>query len=249
MKKTKLITSLSTLGMIAVSTPIVATSCSNYGGFIKSVDGSNLWVTQPNDIKVFMPMGKDMKLASNVTWSIKDYKSFSADDIEITNVLPNKNTAPFGFLKITKVPTQAETIIIHAENADKSYCADSEITIKAISADAAYSIKIGDVALTSFMSATTLDKVQAGLKFELLDNDGSAVSDNKWQWQLGSPVIDPSGNIKLAFDSTVKGVSTLRTSFTGTQENNVVAFCSIINSETKAELTRILTIPKPETLQ
>ena len=55
--------------------------------------------------------------------------------------------------------------------------------------------------------------------------------------------MDPSGNVKnLTFGTTSSGKATLKVAY-DVQPQNIVAFCSIIHSQTKAEFTHILVVP------
>ena len=240
MKKIKLLSSLSLLGVIAASAPIVATSCSNYTGFIKSVDGSNLWVTQPGNVKVFMPMGKDTKPVPSVKWSIKDAGSFDGK----INVKPDGTPGVFGWIQIKEDATieKQETITVHGENEDKSFNADSYITIKSNPNNASYKVKIDDEDQSTFTTSKGMQQaLTTGVKFKILKQDDTLV-DSKWQWSLGTPVVGLNETTKLAFGLTTNGEATLKASTTAVPTNPVFAFCTAMNSDTKEELTIILTL-------
>ncbi|MCF0227199.1 MAG: hypothetical protein HUJ52_00050 [Malacoplasma sp.] len=244
MKKIKLITSLSTLTFVATATPIVATSCSEFKGFIKAIDGTNLWVTQPGDIKLLMPMGIDYTRANNVVWTIKDAKSLK-NNIEILDTLNGTSKTPFGFLHIkptATVPKESETIVVHAENSDQTFSADAKITIRSIGTTAPYSVQIDHVDQTDYKC---IKKISDPVIFALFDKDG-VEADKNWQW-TASTYFDPSGKIsELRFITpTIEGSSILKAIYDEDPDTPVTAICTAVNSLTQARLTYIVIFSAP----
>ena len=88
MKKIKLITSLSTLGVLGGGVVLTTTSCSKntQPEQTYSIQGQINWVTVPDQETVYVLQNQDGRIMSNVKWSIKEYSStFTKDDIWIYN--------------------------------------------------------------------------------------------------------------------------------------------------------------------